>query len=155
MRTWVNLFSHFLQSFSMSSLVSLHANRNQLKQSSAALLEVVKKYSSDPDDKVATKDLLTRVQTLVRDCFFTVLIALFVFCSLFLFIFSHQVGDCWSFYTNTLDPWKYDHVVFYQVEELIKVAKRLLMAAKCGTSIHLIFLFHLVVFLPSLPLFFC
>lgn len=62
-----------------------HANRNQLKQSSAALLEEVKRYTSESGKKSETaKALLTRVQTVV--------------------------GDCWSFYTNSNDPWKVEHM---------------------------------------------
>lgn len=80
-------FALWLETLPNENLVSLHANRNQLKQSSAALLEVVKRYGSEARRADMTKELQTRVQTMV--------------------------GDCWSFYVNTNDPWKYDHVVFY------------------------------------------
>jgi hypothetical protein len=88
-------FSMWLETLPNENLVSLHANRNQLKQSSAALLEEVKRFVVETSKKEAAKALLTRVQTVV--------------------------GDCWSFYTNSNDPWKYDHVMFAQIEELIKV----------------------------------
>ncbi len=101
-------FALWLETLPNENLVSLHANRNQLKQSSAALLEVVKRYAGDSKKSDIVREIQTRVQTIV--------------------------GDCWSFYVNSNDPWKYDHVVFYQVEELIKVAKRLLLAAKCESG---------------------
>ncbi len=101
-------FSMWLETLPNENLVSLHANRNQLKQSSAALLEAVKQYAAESNKKEVAKALLTRVQTVV--------------------------GDTWSFYINSNDPWKYEHAIFAQIEELIKVAKRLLMAAKCESG---------------------
>ena len=67
--------------FALKAFFCQHANRNQLKQSSAALLEEVKRYVAEGGKKgESAKALLTRVQTVV--------------------------GDCWSFYTNSNDPWK-------------------------------------------------
>ncbi len=74
-------FSMWLETLPNENLVTLHANRNQLKQSSAALLEEVKRFVGEGGKKgEGAKALLTRVQTVV--------------------------GDCWSFYTNSNDPWK-------------------------------------------------
>jgi hypothetical protein len=72
-------FALWLETLPNENLVSLHANRNQLKQSSAALLDVVKRYSNDPRKNTElSKELLTRTQTIV--------------------------GDCWSFYVKLERP---------------------------------------------------
>ena len=56
----------WLETLPNENLVSLHANRNQLKQSSAALLTCAKAYQENPDNKMKG-ELLTRTQTIIGD----------------------------------------------------------------------------------------